>query len=1756
MSVGYRELFHRIFDFLDFYKVRRMFSVDLNGVRIPSVLKLSSLNLDRNSDVTFADYSFTWDWEDFGKTLGTEEDKGAGVTAPFSISSHGYYETDNGECYFLYIMNNKGELSVDFDIITGDEQFSFVFAKSGVGKFTTDGGLLLLTDTDVMNSAFSSSYISFSNTTVVSPSNTENFYTGGYSESTEAQNNPLYDILPTVNGNTSVARFHEECMNRNVKKSNVLYQFNNGESGSSHHMAVNYGDVRSQGSLDNDSFPKNAVIFQDGLLISPGDVWYSDFQYYYEFKLHIGKVNITAGTPDNHIPGDWGSDKFVKFTLNFVRNDVSESVQTIKLNYDGFGTSAYTDYLKDYFDGVFASFGLDIFAEEVVGSSYTSYDVVFRSDRYFDVLFTPDTQSDLTEDTPYISRYTSYYNFKGLIDFVFVPQNVSLFKLVFDYTTTNPIEFYYTPKRDMEVSGRIDLDMPTFGNVPSVLSYGVVNRQNVHDLTFYSTMLSANADNFPTLKVYSNYGVAFLDNVVAPTTVIGTPSVQSFDLSSQANWPLLYNDETIIPINQTLKSFGKLFVPWNVSKVTEIPPTTHIFEYIDILSDYEPFDGSQNSFLTFLQNLRTQHSGALPDDSEYSSLFYKHLLNKWCFPSNSIERYPYQFLMQGTSYADISSSVYQSTNFNGYLYNPAHFDVFIPNTSTFTNDSYLWISFPRGCNDTFNSVSRILISDYSNIQDSDLSAVRLAHIATEVIGTVSYKYYYISNATSDEVPNTEGYDFSLRNATVADINQLLDTASDVLYPNFIAKDFYTHYAQSSYYWYDTATTEEYFAAIERTTRLYLDVIYTERGTTDVNMEMFVFGDKFNFSVYILNSTFLHNVMNSTNNRIRDQFAVSVKSISLIDDSLLPTTTETCTPLYLGGSLGVTDYNYYDSETRLRAVGHVYTYKQSGSFDFRYASLRFNTPKVDIDGNTYFSPYVETIHGQPYYYDEREFYYPIRIIDTSTDTICGVYILRVSNTRACLNGYKLRPFLDAQPSYSYWNGTAGGTQFSHKGSQCAMSPDTQGNYNHVFDKTKPFGNGIRPLVFPTASQTNNTLSVSAVDVQTPINLGYYTNAFSKFMLTTGLSCPVTNMSTVFYPYNEFCETDVAEGIINQITPYFSNSVDFEFIEVPSSVSFTNDNTNYIDNTLFTSTGTHHVIQESSMLLNQKVPMSYLFLSQELSGIDVISAFFDSIPNPTSVPQENLKVEFGYIHFSQTSLPICLRSNTTTHVNTSTLKVDLIDMSVKSSSTASIMSSGCENELNVHHILHNDESNYTLQVTDTAITDSNFRQLTGQSDYSKKMSVASGKWALLSIYHPENTPNTDSTSEVDILAIPDYIELDSLDSNHCWVAPNGLPVRDNEQFGYGNAFGFAGSTQSTSDFFFTYLSTLPYAFEQVSDFVNSAFSTLPDNGNVISSGYLNFSRYYAVINNQIPEKLKSTTTYPTPTSYLILDNPQTIDTHELLYQDNSITLPTQTPETLFAQYITGTTPQLLNCTYVDSVSVGDITLATDVEDYLFYAQFGLYPLSTSTEEPGLLYKSDAFSTGHGQMYTSLSDLSIVRQHYQEWSPYIGADPQIPQGASSDDTAQFILYSSSSNSGRILSFNGNEAYLSLFIKDGDGNYTDVEDTDISHFPDLESKRLSIDRFHSGYTWDMSKTLDSTISFKTVYDYETVGSEVVEIPFGYEEGADSILTEEQTMIFYGNFIPMKATYIDAGAATPVENGGDASDEPVGTLGGGGADD
>ena len=294
-----------------------------------------------------------------------------------------------------------------------------------------------------------------------------------------------------------------------------------------------------------------------------------------------------------------------------------------------------------------------------------------------------------------------------------------------------------------------------------------------------------------------------------------------------------------------------------------------------------------------------------------------------------------------------------------------------------------------------------------------------------------------------------------------------------------------------------------------------------------------------------------------------------------------------------------------------------------------------------------------------------------------------------------------------------------------------------------------------------------------------------------------------------------------------------------------------------------------------------------------------------------------------------------------------------------------------------------------------------------------------------------------------------------------------------------------------------------------------------------------------------------------SYLIMDEPSLFDAGNLLYDTTQFDFPAVVNETLLARYLFLNDTQARNCNFVDTVSTQHITTQTDMSDYLYYTRFGLHSISSDTENPGLIYDSGAFGVEPDpqQMYTNVSNLSITRVHFQEWAPFIGVNPMEPQGSSSDETTQFILYSSSSNSGRILSFNGNEAYLSLFVKDGDGNYTGVEDTDISHFPDLESKRLSIDRFHSGYTWDMSKTLDSTISFKTVYDYETIGSEVVEIPFGYEEGTDSILTEEQTMVFYGNFIPMKATYIDASAATPVENGGDASDEPVGTLGGGGAD-
>lgn len=1753
MSVGYRELFHRIFDFLDFYKVRRMFSVELNGVRIPSVLKLSSLNLDRNSDVTFADYSFTWDWEDFGKTLGTEEDKGVGVTAPFSISSHGYYETDNGECYFLYIMNNKGELSVDFDIITGDEQFSFVFAKSGVGKFTTDGGLLLLTDTDVMNSAFSSSYISFSNTTVVSPTNTENFYTGGYSESTEAQNNPLYDILPTVNGNTSVARFHEECMNRNVKKSNVLYQFNNGESGSSHHMAVNYGDVRSQGSLDNDSFPKNAVIFQDGLLISPGDVWYSDFQYYYEFKLHIGKVNITEGTPDNHIPGDWGSDKFVKFTLNFVRNDVSESVPMIKLSYDGFGTSTYTDYLKTYFERVFESFGFDIFAEEVVGSSYTSYDVVFRSDRYFDVLFSPDMKNDLTEDTPYISRYTSYYNFKGLVDFVFVPHNVGLFKLVFNYTTANPITIGYTPSRDMEVSDRIDLDMPTLTNVPPVLTYGVVNRQNVHDLTFYSTMLSANDDNFPTLQVYCNAYINYVSTINTPANVPTAATIKSFDLSDSSTCPTLNPlSESIVHVQSTdtLKSFQSLMVPWKSNVTGGAYSPTPYWVYFTMPTQNSPID----DIVEFLQEKRVASNGDILMDDDFASEFYKNFVTSsymdnnnmpvsYGFPLNSQSsnpwvfrdtiHYPYQFFSDTD---DLTSVVYPNTDFQGYYFYPPHYNLSTiryvqdSDTSVPLDSKYLWVTLPTYYDWNNSITTRVLVGDYGNIQST--SAFNLVLIDEIVESGRTYKYYYIS--TDSTFTNTS-YQDSFVDYNASEIAQLSYTgASHEYFPNFVAKDFY-EYALSMEYLLSTSN-EQFFSYIDTTMSLALSKI-----APPSHFKCFAFGQsKDIFSVYVLNSTYLHLHPNH-------EFAIVAKSVDFLDESLIPVSDgsgTTTRPLILGNS-----YTLARETLQSRCVGSLYKVRTIGEgssgvgtsqFDFRYASLRYNDRK-----NT--GSFEPARRNQ----DIRRFFYPIKV--TFIDNSERIFIIRIKCVAEFADGIHtnqyLSPFMDCicAKSYAKDNGSVnvvGVTRYSHPTTKLGGNV-SQSTFGMSIGTNDVLFSGIRPLVFPSASRSS--------DDYMSVYTSYPINNFDNVGVAEALCTAIEGgLKDNFTPYLEMMGTDTTNPLLNQINPYTLSGVDVSLIPVKSSSTITF--TSYAGSTI-TPNSVASQVCEGTVLLNQKVPFAYFYYSDNNTRKTIWKSIQDYFqPQGLTVSS----ITLGSLTITEETFPIILEESLIDVDN-----VDLIDVSVRKPQGTAFKDS------TIFHIGNNDDfiatlrssDGFSLKYTDnlTQIT-KNVRTYSCQSnDYLITFNGNGDDWGLLTTFFRGMTGNEPSyvytsTNLVDAISVPDYGQTDSNDDTY-YPSLNGPMLRGGTYSASTEVAHYFFSWGTSSDFVIVaYQPSLPFAFYSN----NTAFNTNPtssvnyqyfvDN----NSSYATVSRLYG-LSDSLPVVIQSQALPQGSTGVWMSQTvPQDgYDIADLWFTEETVpSYAFLSSECILASYFGS---QGVNCDFVDTISNSVQPTSSNYDSYLYKTEFVSVPVASGAGN--LLYESGTFSTNHGDLYTSLSNLSIGRQHYQEWSPYIGADAHIPQGDSSDDTTQFILYSSSSDSGRVLSFNGNEAYLSLFVKDGDGNYTDVEDTDITHFPDLRSKRLSIDRFHSGYTWDMSKTLDSTVSFKTVYDYETIGSEVVEIPFGYEEGADSILTEEQTMKFYGNFIPMKATYIDASTATPVENGGDASDEPVGTLGGGGAD-
>lgn len=1893
-SRGYRELFHRVFDFLNFYSVRRLLSVNINGVVVPSVLKLDALNLTPSPDSTFSQYAYVWDWETFGKTLGIDQDKGVGLTAPFYLSSHGYYEASKNKCYFLYFMSKTGEILVDLDVSTDTTEVMLVFAQPGTSQFTTDGSILDLSDDTTRLTAFSTSYISFSNSTVVSPDISKDFYSGAYSLSDETYIDSIVKVLSNVCGNTSVARFKEELLQRGMNNSKVIYSFNNGESASSDsHIVENYVDVRG---TNHYSTASKSVITQDGVMLSPGDVWYDNYEMYYQFVLHVGippiEQNAGNATLKRHTP--WGSvsaDTTVRFYLDFYQESVpsAEVVNKVELPY-----SPFLDYVNDNdfqtlratilalpsiakFQNAPYQFTIDFV--EPSGSTSTYFDIVFRSKNYFNVYF--DTVMDITYESnvPYISRYSSMYYLGNMSLFWNISDNMmpKLFTFQFEDADGNVFNSSYTP--GFVVDNGVNLKNPTismpFSLTPSYPKNNGNNRDDVGKLALCSQMaVEPNTNTFPTMKVWSPYYVAFVDTIDAPTCLSSSSflskiysfSISGNSLASELPYVQTENDENFIKFTQgsgyvgdntyTLKSFTDIFTPVSSSStnfmtfgdgniVLFISDQYQVNPYLSFLKTRQDNDGTLNF----------QASDGTPTtySTDYPANYYRNFIAgtytipngtlSYNFPSadgvgtaenpdrtyfKKLGNFPYQFFVDN---ANLSSIVFPSPMSQGYYLHPAHYEVSFDIRRGYSSE-LLWLSFPEPApsygteyhshyplgNDV---VTRLLIGDY----DASCTNLVLVALETDTVNSVTYMYYYLTDNAS--TPN-----YTFNPVTATSFTTEIDNTPHY-YPSDVAADFY-RYAFSTDYMDRRMSVKEVCRCLETTIQLYLGTRksgYTDTTKLPSIFQFFIHGFKesvtiqhrpasrYNLSISSFNSTYL--------DKLSSGFELTARPITIAAELGL------VKPLVLGGALKL-NTSVIATIPNGKCMAHVYKLEvfnvkssettNRDTFKFRYASLRFN--ETNGDGSSTY-PYVGFNAGN---YDVREFYYPVRI-SSSSSLGTSYYIMHIKARPACLfnanaGDVHLYPYTDSQRANFYGSNYLGRlfTQQDMSFSGSGIRPTSMS-----VSKLDSFSNGVRPLVFPSVSYVedssevfqNRAYSVFSISEISSLssNVTSATNTDAKSfidMIIDGFSFNAPDTQSErrkrVYAYNDF-----NTSFFNK--HFYPYSVqDIEFIPIldagedssAATIRFKSIYNNAITSSIFTE---NILMTDKEMLLNQKVPLSYFFKSAQMYGqsnelIAMLTQRIESLGH-----NSDYAITMGELTFTEQSNPIILRTDMKL---TGTLPIDDTEVLDVSSYAVDLIDVSCQRIViqGIAHTYPMVSVGYSFYDSDASVTKSpqftiNFTEtragtrpyfvygepyslnnVNGDSSINEQSAsfqnfrvfaseIKSGtydgaytfnvidedKWALLSTFYRQ-TDDINSQSEpltavnsLDTIAVPDYVYIPDNTSviytfipslNGCcsMYQGSGSSTNNNQYYHFPSIyyFSFGGDSQNTA-LLIAYLPSLPMYD------VSAVFGQ-----------YDSFGRYFA---------------YPMTAPYTpckINDSQERSDMVRLLltFAQNWVGLPTMDemlkPEagthvpsdglntpTLLAYYYTAdlcpasiSSPYALNCSFISPITSSATYDASHFSDFLFRVGFHAYPLANGavTQDKGaLLYDSGSFDTSRGTLYSDCDDIEMYRQHYQEWSPYIGVNPQTPEGVSSDDTTRFTFYQNFTNSGIVESFNGNEAFLSCYEQ---GVKVD--------FPnDFDPERLSIERRHSGYTWEIGKSLDAFVSFNA--EQSANGQTIITYPEFVEERYGNSYKEKLTD-FYESFTPMRANLVleneDGTAISSIENGGNALNENLNTLGGGGADD
>lgn len=1753
-SAGYNELYHRVFDFINFYKVRRFLSVDVNGVSVPSVQKVDGLTLE-NVTGSWANYIFRWDWTSFGKNanLESEENKGVGLTAPFGLSSHGYYDNsenkDGSDVYCLYFMDVDGRLLADYDIpMSDDPRKNYVFlvwAKPGTTTLSNDSCLCLDTE-ELRNEVFRLSYISFNGSTTVSTDSSGAFYSQDYSQSENATSHSTYQLLPRQGGNTSVARFREESLNRGANDSNVFYTFNNGERGESHHVVQDYVEVKKcdiEGGVGR-------IITQNGLLLSPGDVWYSDFYSYYEFRLHVGKfdsANYMRFSPDN-----WGVvDSFVRFKLSFTSSDFPTDTEHTErtLDYTKFPSSTVT--LKDFenyvkSDDLFGYLLSDTYNFTILvensSISTSEYDIVFRTENYFNVVFEPIVDVTPMGNAFCFSRYTSYYMFHGLMQFAKLSSSISdLFEI--QIGTETP--FYYTPSVDPNEPS--NLALPNFTSVGG-LDYNVLNNNDVHDL--YLTRYTANDNTFPAMTVKSEYCIAFVDTIsndAAEGSIVNIYNTLPDTVSG-----LCITDPSVIDISDApVKFFSDIFTP-----------VANTMDGANVYDTFYTYYSKISNIYTFLSTDIRNTEGIVDfKTSENIRKYYQQYVSiatyidaPYSFPNtdstNSVynlsESYPYQFF---TKDADISSLIFPTSHgslsdtskFSGYFMKPAYFDVafdFEDLTITESNSSFVWLSLPSrhaslSTSEDLTPIYHLLVSDYSQailnpsyyqllkVYEEKKSYVDYSLGVTNTYPNVIHIYYILVPITiinnmvgHEDVPNFTdnawSWDFSYyfeKNAISACESP---TESGYYFENEVAKVFYTRNPFSTYYSTHSLTKKRLCELIDSTMNVYASRIlslYTNslsgfRSLRDIvsNGNFFsCFNSDGSLRIYDLCTTFI---------------STFPKGFSFESNSLgfhRGVTENPTNCLVIGNKLKISDITYSNENNTFEPI-QLYKFEtlpEGFSFDFRYASLRFNS----FNGETKIFE-RSTI-------DNREFYYVVKVANNDGGTLSDerLYLLRVYNCEAHFSTAQniyLSSYIDSVPTKPLLS--------------------VSGSSHHKFTSdAHGFCSGIRPLVLPAVSDSVRT-NPSADN----------TYDFTQFL--NGAIEGFGTTSDVFANYPMYTETFLESGnhifhTYNSVESSSGTGDQFNFQWIPLNIttsSFHSDSSSNLfriykvdDNIaieLFDTTSNKKITFEQDFFLNQKVPLSYFLMStidEYHSGYFPYDDYFDGVGS------EDIVLSVGSVTVDSNSAPIKL-----IEMSSNNKLVDLIDLSVKcnngnltSGTVVPIVSTEFDDSF---RILLSSSNEYRFSTkTNSYATFYRYKQPYLQT---KKTPIVT-EWGLLTFYYPlsnyENISiNNLSTSSTDASGL---FVLDSLftDNTQTYIPFYSGIARPTTNTTYWAQFQCCEFKISNSLYCY-FVPSLPFSYtEDASTTSPVSYTALQNNS------YSLYTRLYA-----------PATSSDSVQEYDSNDNPNI----QNIFRDFTDYFPANS-QTIIYGFDLSSFDLFYLFTLQNRIGVYALSPSlTPSANVYYFAKINISSFGIVFQQnDNIIYQSVAYTPDmneyqkRGYFSSNCTDLYIYRRHYQEWCPFVGEDSLTPEGAPTDETTQFEKYEYFSNKGLVESFNGQE----LFISPEEG-YTIPQNL----------TRLTIDRNHSRYSWDSSKSLDSIVDFNMHKTYDV--KREVDIPlktelYAYELGEDeeSVLTKEQTVEFYHRFTPAR---VDLGLdinvdLTPVIDGGNAEEGGITTFGGGGAD-